>query len=716
MIGSFYLQLMASTKPDLQSLNFEELLRIPVVSASNREESLVDAPAKIIVISGDDLIKRGYQNLSEVLELLPGMTVVRPHSDESFINIWRGIRHNIGSSHILLLDGKELNHLYFADTEILATFPLSQIRRIEIVYGPASAVYGANAFVGVINVLTRHSTLAHLHTGKVTLGSNNMRIFDDFYAQPVGDWTLSLGVRYEENQLDDAHTESFEWSRNRYYSDPALWGDFLNAPEYGAFRSNNRKHAFDLRLSYMEHQLALQEFHKASGYGVKYTADSVQNNDQWKESEQAFYWQWKKSLTDKFDWQSLVRWRSSGVLSPSDFLEAYNVTDPNTNQSERIIDYSLWQNKNFSWQLEQSVDWKLSDTWRVNGGISYERKVLSKAYDVTYGPSLPVSQIDLNTYPFPHTATDDAIASNHKRVHERSVYLLSRHTLTSDEQFDHAIHLGFRHDSQTSYGSNTVLRAGYTSNFGHWHFKLLYGEAFEEPPARLLYGGWQGAGSDPDLKPQEGDTYEAVIEHVKPKVSWRINTYRINYQSIFRSVSGGAINSGQGRVQGTDISLNARLNPSWTEEIRLTSYLSYLHSEEQSDENSPWYDVGDAASLAWKNQLLIDLNDDWSLSLLHQWYRSRDTVISNPIRTVSGFSLYDLHLNYHIADTNALVSFGVKNLFDKVYFHPGVRSANSGNTPGSFDNNGEWIGSGGFYNSLMPQPGRELFLTFGWQY
>jgi hypothetical protein len=46
------------------------------------------------------------------------------------------------------------------------------------------------------------------------------------------------------------------------------------------------------------------------------------------------------------------------------------------------------------------------------------------------------------------------------------------------------------------------------------------------------------------------------------------------------------------------------------------------------------------------------------------------------------------------------------NLFDEEYYHPGVRGANSGTTPGFFDETGRWRGSVGFYNSLLPQSGR----------
>jgi hypothetical protein len=50
----------------------------------------------------------------------------------------------------------------------------------------------------------------------------------------------------------------------------------------------------------------------------------------------------------------------------------------------------------------------------------------------------------------------------------------------------------------------------------------------------------------------------------------------------------------------------------------------------------------------------------------------------------------------------------VNNLTGKGYFHPGVREANAGLTPGYFDSEGVWQGSQGFFNSLLPQPGRTI--------
>jgi outer membrane cobalamin receptor len=96
---------------------------VTVVSASNTSEKLAEAPATVIVITRDDLAKRGYTELSQVLDDLPGMQVVRPYGATYLKNYWRGFRNTIGDPFLLLLDGVVLNHLYFNTADVLVTLP-----------------------------------------------------------------------------------------------------------------------------------------------------------------------------------------------------------------------------------------------------------------------------------------------------------------------------------------------------------------------------------------------------------------------------------------------------------------------------------------------------------------------------------------------------------------------------------------------------------------
>src|SRR5690242_11025446 len=86
----------------LREMTIEELLSVSVVSASNTREKLADAPATVIVLTRADLAQRGYTELSEILDDLPGMDVVRPYGDTYLKNYWRGYRNTIGDPFLLL--------------------------------------------------------------------------------------------------------------------------------------------------------------------------------------------------------------------------------------------------------------------------------------------------------------------------------------------------------------------------------------------------------------------------------------------------------------------------------------------------------------------------------------------------------------------------------------------------------------------------------------
>ncbi|MBL8112989.1 MAG: TonB-dependent receptor plug domain-containing protein, partial [Acidobacteria bacterium] len=189
----------------LTEMSLEELLSVTVVSASNTSEKLAEAPATVIVITRDDLAKRGYTELSQVLDDLPGMQVVRPYGATYLKNYWRGFRNTIGDPFLLLLDGVVLNHLYFNTADVLVTLPLSNVARVEVVYGPASSIYGPNAFMGVINVITEApSKNGTSFRGGLTAGSFATRLADVTASYQRDDFSVRLSARFDDGELDSS--------------------------------------------------------------------------------------------------------------------------------------------------------------------------------------------------------------------------------------------------------------------------------------------------------------------------------------------------------------------------------------------------------------------------------------------------------------------------------------------------------------------------------
>jgi outer membrane receptor protein involved in Fe transport len=128
---------------------------IQVASVSKTSESLREAPATVVVIRADEIEQRGYLDLEQVLHDLPGFDISRGNG-ETYSNFYqRGFRSKDNDRILLLVDGVEQNDLTTSVAHLSRQYPVSNIDRIEVVYGPASTIYGANAYSGVINIITK---------------------------------------------------------------------------------------------------------------------------------------------------------------------------------------------------------------------------------------------------------------------------------------------------------------------------------------------------------------------------------------------------------------------------------------------------------------------------------------------------------------------------------------------------------------------------------
>ena len=132
-----------------------ELASTQVSSVSKNNESLLEAPATVILITEEEIKRRGYQDLEALFHDLPGFDISRGNGVQYSLIYQRGYRSNGTDKTLFLIDDVEENDLWTNFTYLSRQYPLSNIKRIEIIHGPASTMYGANAFLGVVNIITK---------------------------------------------------------------------------------------------------------------------------------------------------------------------------------------------------------------------------------------------------------------------------------------------------------------------------------------------------------------------------------------------------------------------------------------------------------------------------------------------------------------------------------------------------------------------------------
>jgi outer membrane receptor for ferrienterochelin and colicins len=196
---------------------------VQVTSVSKTKESLREAPATVAVITSEEIERRGYTDLEQLLHDLPGFDISRTNGDIYSVIYQRGYRSPQSDRDLLLLDGLEQNDLSTNVLYLSPQYSLANIDRVEVIYGPASTMYGANAYTGVISVITKEPE-ALIPEGKklgyqvqAGYGGYDTRYSDVTLAGGDGTgnlaWSLA-GRYYESGQRDLSHLSDWDFTFN----------------------------------------------------------------------------------------------------------------------------------------------------------------------------------------------------------------------------------------------------------------------------------------------------------------------------------------------------------------------------------------------------------------------------------------------------------------------------------------------------------------------
>jgi outer membrane receptor for ferrienterochelin and colicins len=183
-------------------LNLMTLLNVEVSTATKTSESLMDAPAVITVVTREDIRRWGYRDVSEVLSHTVGFYSIDDHILPNIAV--RGMTGGLGSESgviKVMIDGRSVGYRTTSGNWLgVELVPLESVAQIEIIRGPASALYGADAFLGVVNIITLRpsevrSIQAHLDSGLT--GAHPGGRFDAVGGTRLGKFDFMLGAAGE---------------------------------------------------------------------------------------------------------------------------------------------------------------------------------------------------------------------------------------------------------------------------------------------------------------------------------------------------------------------------------------------------------------------------------------------------------------------------------------------------------------------------------------
>jgi outer membrane receptor for ferrienterochelin and colicins len=143
---------------DVTSMDIESLMNVDVTTASRFADKLSDAPSIMSVVTSDELRRFGGMTLGEILQRVTGLTGTSQYFTDRSMVAARGDQTKTAGGHILfLINGRPTREVQEGGiiSDLLESFPVEIIERIEVIRGPGSVLYGSNAFSAVINLITR---------------------------------------------------------------------------------------------------------------------------------------------------------------------------------------------------------------------------------------------------------------------------------------------------------------------------------------------------------------------------------------------------------------------------------------------------------------------------------------------------------------------------------------------------------------------------------
>lgn len=614
----------------------EELIlfqEIPsVYSASKYEQKVTEAPSSVSIITEDEIKKHGYQNFAEILQSVRGFHVTYDRNYHYLGVRGFGLPGDYNTRILLLIDGHRINDAIYNQAPIGTDFPIDidLIKRIEIIRGPGSSLYGTNAFFAVINVITRPGR--NFRGVEASAGAGSFETYKG---------RVSYGEKFQSG-LEMVFSGS-------YYSSDG--DDHLFFKEFDEPETNNGI-ASDLDNDRFKNIFA----------GLLYRNLSFQVNYHKREKDvpTAPYSTRFNELfftEDERGWADLKYERIIG--DQINLMARFNYNFYHYNDDYFSTDYPG--------TVKTSDD--VDSQW-FQGEVQLT-KTLLEAHKCTFGLDSRYS-IQQDQRLFNHIQ-EGAIPSIRREIlddHRNSQYwaVYSQDEFTVTDYL--TLHAGIRFDYFETFGGIVNPRAAliYTP-FEKTTFKFVYGRAFREPNTYELYykdDTYQKA--NPDLDPETIDTYEIIYEqylgkHFRGTIVGFYNSIDNLIVSRTDDTDGLNVFENVDRVRAKG--LEFELEEKW--ESGLEGRASYTIQETENTttgkdlENSPEY-------LAKFNIIIPVIKRKLFLSGEEQYTSRRNTLNGKFAEDffVTNMTLYSRNIFKTLE-----VSGGVFNLFNKEYEDPG---------------------------------------------
>lgn len=676
----------------LLPLSLEELFATKVITASRRAESREQTPAHILVITREQIRDRRYKNLADLLEDLPGVDFMRGTKSSLYNNFtFQGQSSNIKL--IIMLDGVRIDHPAGGRVPVASNYSLHFAKQVEVLYGPAAALYGADALAGVINIITERAEGGPTATVRVGRGSFDAKDDSLLASLPFGERvSLTVGIDRERTgtaPLDQYYPGAYPKVDAKTFGGTKIISaaqreNYVGGPVGGESDYLRLDLGQDFTFGYYRNG-----FHNPTSVGDSTKSAIYRSDVQYQSQVETWYGKWRFELSPSLRGELVVDQSELKVDPNSRYLNIY------TDFQDHGYDYSYGRRRG----IEQSLTWQIDERHTLQSGVgikkysAIETPDMPQPYNVALGPGG-------QQFTYPNTNLPI-------RIFEASYNNTSAYTQWQAQwSSDFSTTTGVRFDHHSSYGSTLNPRLGLVwQNAPGSFLKLLYGQSFRAPsPDEGInaYGTFDGTRVNGLYV---GQGFRAPNYNLQPEKSrelsltwdWRArqnfnlvtnvfltqvnNVLVTQNEAVPTQYIPGALlsattikaNNGVDRYYGIDVMPQWRvaLSDNWAGDL----WGSYSFQRGR---------IRESDGITWDQSYIAGSKLKLGATLRHQdWLTVTARVQSTgPVNTgrkldastgsrieSPGYTIASLHFGVHkLADRNLSAYFDIYNLFDRRYY------------------------------------------------